>query len=353
MASNPRRNAPAFRQSDKPAVTEQSFPARFIDCMTAYKQGAALKGGIELDLFTVLAEGSQTAESLALRLQASIRGVRIISDYLTIEGFLLKEDGKYSVTQDVAMFLNRKSPAYIGSAAFFLGNTVLMENFRDLAGCVRKGGTVNAEGTLKPENPVWVEFARSMAPLAAMDAEFVATLLSADTMRRCKVLDIAAGHGMYGIALGRHNPNAEIVAIDWKNVLAVAKENAGKAGISSRYHTIEGSAFEVDFGEGYDIVLLTGFLHHFSKEMNEALLRKVHRALQPGGRAVVLEFIPNDDRLTPRIPAEFSLTMLASTPEGDAYTYPGFERMFRNAGFRSAELHEIPPSPQRVVIGSK
>ena len=104
---------------------------------------------------------------------------------------------------------------------------------------------------------------------------------------------------MYGIALGRHNPNAEIVALDWKNVLAVAQENAGKAGISSRYYTIEGSAFDADFGEGYDIVLLTGFLHHFSEKTNEALLRKVHRALQPGGRAVVLEFIPNEDRLAP------------------------------------------------------
>jgi 2-polyprenyl-3-methyl-5-hydroxy-6-metoxy-1,4-benzoquinol methylase len=353
MASNTRRNVPAFRQSDKPAVTEQSFPARFIDCMTAYKQGAALKGAIELDLFTILAEGSQTSESLALRLQASTRGVRILCDYLTVEGFLLKQDGRYSVTQDVAMFLNRKSPAYIGSAAFFLGNPMLMENFRDLAGCVRKGGTVNAEGTLSPEHPIWVEFARSMAPVAAMDAELVARLLKADSMSRCKVLDIAAGHGMYGIALARHNQHAQIVALDWKSVLAVARKNAEKAGVSNRYRIIEGSAFGVSLGSGYDIVLLTGFLHHFNADTNEALLRKVHRSLQPGGHVVALEFIPNDDRLTPRIPAEFSLTMLASTPHGDAYTFPELERMFRNAGFQSAELHEIPPSPQRVVIASK
>jgi 2-polyprenyl-3-methyl-5-hydroxy-6-metoxy-1,4-benzoquinol methylase len=172
-------------------------------------------------------------------------------------------------------------------------------------------------------------------------------------MKRCKVLDIAAGHGMYGIALGRHNPKAEIVALDWKNVVAVARENAGNAGIDSRYRTIEGSAFDGDFGEGYDIVLLTGFLHHFSEEMNEALLRKVHGALRPGGRAVVLEFIPNEDRLSPRIAAEFPLMMLANTPHGDAYTFPELEHMFRNAGFQSAELHEIPPSPQRVVISSK
>jgi SAM-dependent methyltransferase len=351
MASDLRRNVSTSRQT--PAPTELSFPARFIDCMTAFKLGAALKAAIELDLFTILAEGVQTTESLAPRLQASTRGVRILCDYLTIEGFLLKQDGRYSATKDAAMFLNRNSPTYMGSAAFFLGSPVLIENFRDLAGCVRKGGTVNADATLKPEHPIWVEFARSMAPIAAMDAELVARLLKTDTMPRCKVLDIAAGHGMYGIALARHNPNAEIVALDWKNVLAVAKDNAGKAGISSRYRTIEGSAFDVDLGEGYDIVLLTGFLHHFSENINEALLRKVERALQPGGRVVALEFIPDEDRLTPRIPAEFSLMMLANTPDGDAYTFLELNRMFCNAGFRSSELHEIPPSPQRVVISSK
>jgi len=353
MASNTRSKVATIGQSRTPAAAELPFPARFFDCMTAFKRSAALKGAIELDLFTVLSEGSQTPESLALRLQASARGVRILCDFLTVEGFLTKQDGRYSVTPDSALFLNRKSPAYIGSAAFFLGNPMLIENYRDIAGCVRKGGTVSAEGILTPEHPVWVEFARSMAPIAAMDAELVARLLKVDNTRECKVLDIAAGHGMYGIALARHNPKAEVVAVDWKNTLVVARENADKAGISSRYRSIGRNAFDVDFGSGYDIVLLTNFLHHFNAETNESLLRKVLGALKPGGRAVALEFVPNEDRLTPLIPAEFSLMMLANTADGDAYTFTELERMFGNAGFRSAELHEIPPSPQRVVVGNK
>jgi len=353
MASDPQPKFPVVQPTHTAAAVEQPFPARFFDAMTAFRRGAALKAAIDLDLFTVLAEGSQTPESLALRLQASARGVRILCDYLTVEGFLERHDGKYSVPPDAAMFLNRKSPTYIGSAAFFLNNPVIMANFHDLAGCVRKGGTVNGNGSVEPDNPIWVEFARSMQPIAAMDAELVARTLRADAMEACKVLDIAAGHGMYGIALARHNPNAEVVAVDWKNVLAVARENAEKAGVSGRHRSIEGSAFEVDFGDEYDIVLITNFLHHFNAETNESFLRKVHRALKPGGRAVTVEFVPNEDRLTPKIPAEFSLLMLANTPEGDAYTFSELERMYRNAGFRSIQLHEIPPSPQRVAIGVK
>jgi len=353
MSGGTKRKVPASPRPQLLAASERPFPERFFSCMTSYAQGAALKGAIELDLFTVLSASGQTVESLALRLQTSVRGTRILCDYLTVEGFLTKEDNRYSATQEVATFLNRRSPAYIGSAALFLGSQMLLENFRDLAGCVRKGGTVNASGTLAPEHPIWVEFAHSMAPMAAMDAELIARILNGGIKKECKILDIAAGHGMYGIALGRHNPEAEIVALDWKNVLAVARENARKAGIGSRYHTIEGSAFEVDFGGGYDIVLLTNFLHHFNAATNESLLRKVHAALRPKGRAVVLEFIPNPDRLTPPLAAEFSLMMLASTPEGDAFTFQEFEQMFNNAGFQSPEIHDIPPSPERVLVGTR
>ena len=213
-----------------------------------------------------------------------------------------------------------------------------MKAFDDLTDAVRKGGTVmGEEGHWELENPIWVEFARSMAPMMMMPAEVISKLVGADKGGKCRVLDIAAGHGLFGINIARHNPQAEIVALDWANVLEVAKENARKSGVESRYSTLPGSAFEVEFGAGYDLVLLTNFLHHFDPPTNEGLLRKVHAALAPGGRAVTLEFVPNDDRVTPPEAATFSMIMLGSTPHGDAYTFAEFERMFSNAGFTRSE----------------
>ncbi len=72
---------------------------------------------------------------------------------------------------------------------------------------------------------------------------------------------------------------------------------------------------------GYDVILLTNFLHHFDVPTNEKLLRKVYAALAPGGHAVALEFVPNDDRISPPMSAKFSLVMLANTVSGDAYTF--------------------------------
>ena len=126
-----------------------------------------------------------------------------------------------------------------------------------------------------------------------------------------------------------------------------------EVGVADRYNTIEGSAFDVDFGSGYDLVLLTNFLHHFDPPTCETLLRKVHAALADGGRAVTLEFVPNEDRVTPPDAAGFSMMMLTSTPSGDAYTFAELEQMFANAGFSRSMMYPLPPTIQQVVISEK
>jgi precorrin-6B methylase 2 len=275
-------------------------------------------------------------------------------DYLVVIGFLTKQEGTYGLTQDSAIFLNRHSPAYLGGAVEFLQAPMLTEAYRDIAGVVRKGGTlIGEEGSVSPENPVWVDFARAMAPMMMMPAQTMTQLVELDSGRKIKLLDIAAGHGVFGIVFAQRYPNVEVVAVDWAPVLEVARENARRSGVIDRYTTMPGSAFEVDFGAGYDLVLLTNFLHHFDVETCEGLLRKVHRALTKDGRAVTLEFVPNEDRISPPNSAAFSMTMLASTRSGDAYTFAEYEKMFGNAGFSKSELHQATPAPQQVVISFK
>jgi ubiquinone/menaquinone biosynthesis C-methylase UbiE len=337
------------------AHSKQPSPEHFFETVNAYQRTAAIKTAIELDLFTAIGEGKQTTQELAQRCAASERGIRILSDYMVILGFLIKENGRYALTADTALFLDRRSPAYLGGATEFLLSPMQTDAFENLTTAVRRGGTAMPEGgSVSPENPVWVKFARAMAPMMAMPARAMAEMLSAgDGPRPMKVLDIAAGHGLFGISIAQQNSQAEVFALDWPSVLEVAKENAGLAGVTGRYHTIEGSAFEADYGEGYDVVLLTNFLHHFDPQTCEGLLRRVHAALKADGRALTLEFVPNDDRISPAIPASFSMTMLGATPGGDAYTFAELERMFASAGFAQTEIRELPASPEKLLISRK
>lgn len=316
-----------------------------------YQRTAAVKAAIELDVFTAIGEGATTAPALAGRCQASERGLRILCDFLVVAGLLTKDGNRYGLAPDAAVFLDRRSPASWAGVVKFILSPMLTSAFNDLAAAVRKGGTVmGPDGTVGRENELWVEFARSMVPMMMPAAEQIAALTGASEGQPWKVLDVAAGHGMFGITLARHNPNAEIVALDWASVLAVALEHANVAGVAGRYRTLPGSAFEVDFGSGYDLVLLTNFLHHFDVPACEGFLRKVCQALRPGGRAVTLEFVPNDDRVSPPPAATFSMMMLGTTPSGDAYTFAELDRMFRNAGFARSEIHALERSPENVII---
>ena len=115
----------------------------------------------------------------------------------------------------------------------------------------------------------------------------------------------------------------------------------------------EGTAFDADLGEGYDYIFITNFLHHFDIPTNEMLLWRFHSALKPGGKAITVEFVPNEDRVSPPMAAAFSLVMLAHTDAGDAYTFAEYEKMHGAAGFRNCTLQIIPELPQRLVIGEK
>jgi 2-polyprenyl-3-methyl-5-hydroxy-6-metoxy-1,4-benzoquinol methylase len=319
-------------------------PERIFSAINAYQQTEAIKTAVELGIFTAIAEGNHTAGTIASRCAAAERGVRTLCDFLTIHGFLSKEGAAYALAPESALFLDGHSPAYIGGAIDFLLTARVRECNARLTEAVRRGGTALGEGTLARENPDWVKFAQAMMPLVYRPAEMMATELRKGGEAH-KVLDIAASHGMFGIAVAKQNPGAHIYAADWKNVLEVGSKNAQAMGVGDRYHLLPGSAFETDFGGGYDLVLIPNFLHHFDIPTCTTFMRKVHAALEPGGRAAIVEFVPNPDRVTPPIAAAFSMMMLATTPSGDAYTFAELEQVSKDAGFARVEL-----APQQIGL---
>lgn len=328
-------------------------PQLFFETVNAYHKTSALKAAVDLGLFTVIGDVPLTAAEIASRCQCPLRGVRILCDYLTTAGFLTKAGSQYALTPDSAFFLDRNSPAYLGGAVRFLLAPGLTEAFQDLAATIREGRLHTSEhGTTAPNHPAWVEFARAMEPMMLPAAQGAADLAPLDPSRDTRVLDVSASHGAFGIAFARKNPRAHVVALDWEPVLAITEENAGAAGVADRFSKIVGDAFAVDLGGDYDAVLVPNFLHHFNIAECTRFLRRVHSALRPGGRVVIVEFVPNEDRVTPPPAAGFSIVMLGTTPEGDAYTFAEYLRMLTEAGFHGASLHPLPPTAQSAVLAT-
>jgi hypothetical protein len=324
-------------------------PDHFLDMLLGYQKTAALKAALALDLFTAIAaEGGELAR-IAKRAGAAERGVRILCDFLTINGFLEKADGRYRPTESTQLFLTSTSPAYMGSVADFLAAPEMLALWlENPADYVRNGGSPGL-ANVAPENPVWVKFAKAMVPFAVPVAQGLVAELARSGKPPRRVLDVAAGHGMFGIAIASTFADVEVTALDWPAVLAVARENAEKAGVAARHRLLAGSAFDVDWGTGYDLVLLTNFLHHFDVETCVALLGRARASLAQGGRVMATDMVPNPDRVSPPFPAMFAFVMLASTPRGDAYTEQDYLDMGRAAGFARTSVAGLPPTPQSLI----
>jgi len=329
-------------------------PDFFFTTVNSYYRTAAVKAGIQLGLFDVVdGEGKSIAE-IAQACHASTRAMRILCRFLASIGFLKTSNDLFFMTREMALYLGRKSPGYLGDSIDFLLSPYIVDAFRDLASVVRTGKVGLSDGGItSPNHPQWVEFARVMAPSMALPALLVAELADGEASQPLKVVDVAAGHGLFGLAIAQRNPNATVTLIDWGNVLQLARDNAANAHVLDRVEFRAGDAFDVDFGRDQDVIILANFLHHFDEAACDKILKKAHAALRDGGRVLTVEFIVNEDRTSPTIAAEFSMMMLGTTLGGEAWAYSDLERMLRRTGYGEVKLQAIPPAMEQVILATK
>jgi len=322
------------------------------ETIRCFRKSLLLKTAIELDVFSVIAQGKNTLQDIAAYIHTPEKGLGALLNALVICGFLQKNEDKNTNTEASELFLSTSSTTYLGNTCLFYFN-VESKYWETLTDAVKQGGAI-ANETTAPENPVWVTYASDLghSPLFKQITQNLTSVLQLKPEQRVKVLDIAAGHGMIGIMFAQQNPRAEIVAVDWKPVLQVAKDNATKNGVIDRYSCIEGDAFQVDFGTDYDFVLLSNFVHHFDIATNITLLQKVHKSLKPGGKVAIVDTFLNDDQVSPAASVMFNLTLVVTTKHGATFTGKETELMLSKAAFYNITLRKL-CDPNAIYFAQK
>jgi ubiquinone/menaquinone biosynthesis C-methylase UbiE len=336
----------------KPAKDSRLTPERIMQLSWGYAPPLIIEAAVKHHLFDLLDASPGTAPQLAKKARVSVRGVTAICNALVGLRLLARDGDRYTLTPESATFLVSHSPAYHG--AFFQHvSTQLIPKWLELEKTVRTGkpaATVNSE---QCGAAFFAEFVEAIFPLSYSAAKALGEHLGIPKAKNAvKVLDLAAGSGVWGIALAEQSPQVRVSAVDWPPVLAVTEKIARRHGVGNRLTVIPGDLLKAPFGKNYQVATLGHILHSEGRSRSRKLLRKTFNALAPGGTIAVMEFLVNQDRTEPLIGLLFAVNMLINTQEGDTFSFEEISGWLRDAGFAKPRLLKVPAiSP--LVLATK
>lgn len=338
--------------ADPAAVTRE----RLYRMMRVYKETSLLRTGVQLGVFDALAAGPLDADGVAAAVGADPRGTRLLLNALAALRLVRSSAGRYELDAGARDLLVRDSDSYYGGMVDVVASDYEWDALRDLAGAVRRGGSVTEVDAETPNYAYWETFAKSVGPVTVPTAAMLADMLAAGELpdRPLRILDLAAGHGIYGFTLAERFPGSTVTCVDWDNVLAITAAHAERRGLTDRVRTLPGDMFTADLEGPYDIVLVTNVVHHFSEERGTELLARAAGALAPGGRVGVVGFVAGDTEpeRDPE-PHLFSILMLVWTQAGEVHTDAAYGRMTAGAGLEIEQSRQVPGLPFHALVARR
>jgi SAM-dependent methyltransferase len=293
-----------------------------------------LLSGAELDLFTLVASKSATAEEIAAAKKVDLRGITILLDALTALGFLIKENNQYLTESSIGALLSSDRPDSV--LPMILHAATLWKTWSQLTDIVSGKVTpgLGETGALGKEN--YKAFIGAMHAVGSRFAPEVVAAIKPGTARR--LIDVGGGSGTYTLAFLREYPEMRGTLFDLPQVVDLARERAQNAGMLDRITLIEGDFYQDELPGGHDMALVSAIIHQNSLDQNRELFHKVYRALKPGGRIVVRDHVMSADRTKPLEGAVFAVNMLSGTSGGRTYTFNEISAGLSDAGFVDINL---------------
>jgi hypothetical protein len=325
-------------------------PERIMQFAWGYVPPLVLEAAIKHRVFDVLDSGPKTIAQVGRETGASERGLTAIMNVLVGLNFLAKDENEcYRLTPESAAFLVSTKPGFHGGMIRHCSED-LIPKWLGLNEVVRTGKPAAAVNDEETGGDFFQKFVTDIFALSYSPAKALARHL--DLKGEARVLDLAAGSGVWGIALAEASEAVRVTAVDWPEVIPVTRKTAGRFGLGERFSFVEGDLLEVDFGSGFDVATLGHILHSEGRERSKKLLAKVFGALASGGTIAIAEFLVNPERTGPVGSLFFAVNMLVNTESGDTYSFEEIEGWLREAGFVDARLLEA-PGPSPLILATK
>jgi hypothetical protein len=328
-------------------------PERLQQFGFAYAPPLIISAAVNNKIFDTLESGAKTVDQVKKETGASARGLRSIMDALVgLE--LLKKDrqARYSLTSESEAFLISEKP---GTLAGFFGSVLpaIVSRWLRLTEIVSNGRPAFAVNQETEGTEFFSQLVETIIPMSYAGAQKLAEYLKIGKAKdETRAIDLAAGSGIWGIAVAQKSPRVRVTAVDWAGMIPTTKRITEKFGVRDRFDFIEGDLLEANFGSGYDVATLGHILHSEGEQRSRQLLKKTFHALKSGGTIAIAEWLVNDDRTKPLPSLMFSVQMLVNTEKGDTFSFNEIKNWLEDAGFKNVRRLEA-PGPSPLILATK
>jgi SAM-dependent methyltransferase len=328
-------------------------PERIMQFAWGYIPPLVLEAAIRHHVFDLLDKKPMTLSEVHTATGASTRGLAALMNALVGLQFLAKDaQGVYSLTPESAAFLVSTKPSFQGGMILHTSKQ-LLPKWLDLSEIVTTGKPANAVNQEAAGAEFFQQFVVDIFPMSYPSAQTLAqTLNFNEAGQPVRVLDLATGSGVWGIALAQSSEHVRVTAVDWPDVLPVTRKTVGRFNLTDRFTFVEGDLLTADFGKDHTVATLGHILHSEGEERSRKLLAKVFQSLAPGGTIAIAEFLVDEDRTGPVNGLFFALNMLVNTDDGNTYSFGEISAWLADAGFINPRT--VPaPGPSPLILASK
>jgi precorrin-6B methylase 2 len=332
-------------------VAAPATPERIMQFAWGYVPPLLLEAAIRHRIFDLLDNGPKTVSAIQKETGASQRGLSAVMNALVGLDFLAKDkQGFYSLTPESSAFLVSTKPGFMGGMIRH-GSEQLIPKWIQLNETVATGRPATSVNREDLGGEFFQQFVNDIFPLSYPAAQALSRHLLADGAA-LRVLDLAAGSGVWGIALAQGSEQVHVTAVDWPEVIPVTRKTVEKFGLAARFSFIEGDLLQVGFGKDHTLATLGHILHSEGSERSRQLLKKTFQALAPGGTIAIAEFLVNQDRTGPVNGLFFAVNMLVNTDHGDTWSFEEISAWLTEAGFINARTLDA-PGPSPLILATK
>jgi ubiquinone/menaquinone biosynthesis C-methylase UbiE len=336
------------------AIAPQITPERLMQFSFGFAPPLIIEAAIRHQVFNALDEGPKTVDTLSAETRTSRRGLRAILNALLGLELLSRDDqGRYALTPESATFLVSGKPTFHG-AFFLLTSESMLSKWRELNEIVRSGRPAQHINREQDGVGFFSRFVEDIFPMHYPAAQRLGEALGVARARApLSVLDLAAGSGVWSVALAQQSPHVRVTAIDWAGVIPITRKVTERLGIADRFRFVEGDLAEADFGTGHAIATMGHILHSEGEQRSRLMLKKTFDALAPGGTIAIAEILVDESRTGPLPALIFAVNMLVNSDQGDTFSLGEISEWLRSAGFEAVRTVDAPGLAPRLIVATK